>query len=381
MKPPLCQSAGTLRTCAGLALLLASVPLGTPVRADDSSEPAVSQRSGGFTFSLLPKSLQRRPVLDFHVISELTDEGRKLAPPSTANPVYYIALPGKFTQLGNNNYAGETPPNVERLTLAMEAALVSGDFLKASPTSPLPAIAVVFNYGSFARFSMDFHDMAADQKLADLGYENGPVLRSEERDIRALLPVVLSNKAERDDILKRAAIIGGEKFSLNLAKALNEESVQTSGGDTLRDLGFNPIDAVSPFYRFMNENENLMGLVEDSFSGCYFVMASAYDYIAMKKGQRVLLWRTKMTVNASGINMTESLPPLVRAAGPYLGKDMSDAVTLTRRINRSGRVDIGETRTMETDVALPGSPPLTPSPASPTSAPPDKSEKATQPGK
>lgn len=376
MKPPLYLSAGTLCTCAGLALLLASAPLVTPVRAVDPAETTAVDRSSRFSFSLLPKSLQMRPALDFHVITEVTAEGRKLAPPSAANPVYYIAQPGKFTHLGNNGFGGDKEPNLERFTQAIEAALASGNFLKASPTSPLPAIAVVFNYGTFPRFSMDFHDMKDDQALADMGFADGPMLRSENRDIRALLPVVIANKAEREDILKRAAIIGGEKFSLNLAKALNEEAVHRSGSDTLSSLGFNSSEAASPFHRFMNENENLMMLVEDSFNGCYFVIASAFDYVAMKKGQRVLLWRTKMSVNSSGINMTESLPSLVRAAGPYLGKEMPDAVTLTRRINRGGRVDFGETRVMETDVASPGSPAPDPSPAPAPSAPPEKPEKA-----
>jgi len=33
----------------------------------------------------------------------------------------------------------------------------------------------------------------------------------------------------------------------------------------------------------------------------FFVVASAYDYDALAKGQRRLLWRTKMTVNALGV--------------------------------------------------------------------------------
>jgi hypothetical protein len=359
MKPPIDLSAGTLGSYIGLVVLLACAQPGTPVRAADHSDAPAAGRSSRFTFSLLPKSLQRRPTLDFHVITELTDKGRKLTPPTSAKPVYYVAQPGQFTQLGNNITAGETPPNLERLTRAMETALVSGDYLKASPTTPLPAIYVVFSYGSFARFSMDLYDQQDDQKLADLADPtdpgaliSGPMFRSDDRDIDALLPIVLAHKMERDDVLRRAGLIGGEKFSRDLAKVLAEEEANRSGGEALRTLGFDGIDATTPLRRFMNANENLMMLVEDSFSGCYFVIASAYDYTAIKKGQRVLLWRTKMTVNSSGINMTESLPTLVQAAGPYLGREMADAVTLTRRI-LGNNVDIGEMRVIETNVPLP----------------------------
>jgi len=360
MKPPMDRSAGMLGSCVGLVVLLVCAQPGTPVRAADHSDAPAAGRSSRFTFSLLPKSLQRRPTLDFHVITELTDEGRKLAPPTSAKPVYYFAQPGQFTQLGNNITAGETPPNLERLTRAMETALVSSSYLKASPTTPLPAIYVVFSYGSFARFSMDLYDRQDDQKLAELedptdpgSLFSGPMLRSDDRDIDALLPIVLSHKMEHDEILRRAGLIGGEKFARDLAKVLAEEEVNRGAVEAMRSLGFISIDAASPLRRFMNANENLMMLVEDTFSGCYFVIASAYDYTAMKKGQRVLLWRTKMTVNSSGINMTESLPTLVQAAGPYLGKDMTDAVTLTRRI-LGNNVDIGEMRVIETNVPLPG---------------------------
>jgi hypothetical protein len=370
MKSPIDLSAGTLGSCVGLVVLLAFGQPGTPARAADHSDAPAARRSSGFTFSLLPKSLQRRPSLDFHVVTELTIEGRKLAPPTSAEPVYYIAQPGKFTQMGNNNPAGETPPNIERLTRAMEAALASSNYLKASPTTPLPAIAVVFNYGSFARFSMQFYDLQDDQKLAQLADQmndlaqngsgeggmvySGPMLRSEERDTDALLPIVLSHQMERDDILRRAALIGGEKFARDLAKALTEEAAYRTGSDNVREVGLSLSQAATPFHLFMNANENLMMLVEDSFSGCYFVMASAFDYTAMRKGQRVLLWRTKMTVNSSGISMSESLPALVLAAGPYLGKEMPDAVTLTRKILRGGNVEIGEMRVIETNVPLPG---------------------------
>ena len=60
--------------------------------------PPEAPRSA-FVFSLLPKSLQKHPELDYHVICEMTDAGRKLPPPTPQRPVYYIEQPGKFTQL------------------------------------------------------------------------------------------------------------------------------------------------------------------------------------------------------------------------------------------------------------------------------------------
>lgn len=349
MKTPRGLTVGTGGFAVGLILLATA-----PVRAADTV--SAPQHSSRFNFSLLPKSFQRRPSLDFHVITELTPEGKKRPTPTAAEPVYYIAQPGQFTQMGDNVYGGETPPDVERLTHAMETALASSEHRKASPTTPLPTLAVVFNYGSFARFSMAFHDMQDDMMLAELELTDGPLLRSEDRDVEALVPILLSHKKERDEVLRRASLIGGENFSRQFAKALAEEATYRSGDDALRNLGFSASRATGPFQQFRSANENLTMLVEDSFNGCYFVIASAYDYIAMRKGQKVLLWRTKMTVNSFGISMTESLPALVQAAGPHLGKEMTEAVTLTRAISRDGSVKLHEMQVLETDVPLPKAP-------------------------
>lgn len=342
---------------AGLFLLLALAPPGTTVRAADPADAPAARPSSKFTFSLLPKSFQRRPSVDFHFVTELTAEGRKLAPPNPATPVYYIAQPGQFTQLGDNTPAGEIPPNVEWLTRAMATALASGGYRQASPDTPLPDLAVVFNYGSFSRFSMSFHDMQDELMLTEAGLIEGPWLRSEDRDTDSLLLILIANKRERDEVLRRASLIGGEKFSRDLAKALAEEAVYRTGDEAVRNLGYSSLQSAGPFQRFRTANENLTMLVEDSFNGCYFVIASAFDYRAMKNGQRVLLWRTKMTVNSSGLSMAESLPPLVAAAGPYLGKDMPEAVTLTRRINRSGSVKVDELQVLELGVPLSGDKP------------------------
>lgn len=354
MQTPLRLRTGrsALRVSFALVVLAMTLP-GIAVRAataDDASEP---KRPSRVNFSLLPKSFQRRPALDFHVISELTAEGKKRPAPTSAQPVYYIAQPGQFTQMGDNVYAGETPPDVERLTHAMEAALASSEYRKASPNTPLPALAVVFNYGSFARFSMAIHDMQDDMMLQELGMTDAPLLRSEDRDSDALVPILLSNKNERDEVLRRASLIGGENFARQLAKVLAEEATYRSGDDALRSLGFSAPTGASPFQRFRGTNANLTMLVEDSFNGCYFVIASAYDYVAMRQGKKVLLWRTKMTVNSNGISMTESLPPLVQAAGPFLGKEMTEAVTLSRTISRGGNVKLHDMHVLETDVALP----------------------------
>lgn len=306
-----------------------------------------------WVFSLLPKSLQRHPSLDFHVITELTPAGRRIAPPTARHPAYYLEQVGKFRQFGNNTPAGEHPPPVPLLEHAMQRALASANYRPATPRSPLPSVVVVFNYGSFARFSTAMADLQQSLALDQLNQGSDPNSAPEspiisgggDRDAESLLPMVLSNPQDRTDVLQRAELIGGEKFAHALAKAINDEAIyeQANGGGSFMGMP----DASSPFHRFLNENDTVMDLVEESFSSCYFVVASAYDYRAMREGRHVLLWRTKMTVNSIGISMTESLPSLVVTAGPYLGREMPGPVTLTERINREGKVEVGKPRVVE----------------------------------
>ncbi|PTX96532.1 hypothetical protein [Opitutus sp. ER46] len=333
-----------------------------------ASEPAapdplpVEPSRSGWTFSLLPKSLQRHPSLDFHVVTELTAEGRKRALPTAEHQVYYIASAGKFTQLGNNTPAGETPPDVGYLTRAMHGALAASHYTPASPSSPLPAIAIVFNYGSFARFSTaadDFQQTVAIEQMAQSAADtaarngtgsgessSGPFILADDdsRDASSLLRIVLRDPHARTDVLHRASLVAGDKFSQELAAAINREAISRQSRAPLLS-GQN--DPGSPFQQFMNANPEMMDLVEESFSSCYFVVASAFDYAAMKQGRKVLLWRTKMTVNSAGISMSESLPSLVTAAGPYLGREMTGVVTLTRKISRNGKVEVGTPRVID----------------------------------
>jgi len=347
---------------AGLWLAAASwsCVLGAePTPASASAKPPAS-RSSRWTFSLLPKSLQRRPSLDFHVITEVTASGKKLTPPTPERPAYYLEQAGKFTQLGTNAVGNEHPPDVTELERAMQSALAAGSYRPAAPSTPLPRYVVVFNYGSFARFSTDaddFQQMVAVEQVYQGTIDPPPpfVPVDGDRSASSLLRLVMANPPDRTDVLQRAELIGGEKFAHDLNDTFEKEATYEQ---TYMGLGPVGDDQGSPFNRFMRANENLMNLVEDSFSSCYFVVASAFDYSAMKQGKKVLLWRTKMTVNSIGISMPESLPPLLAAAGPYFGKDMTDAVTITQRISREGHVKVGTPTVVDDNGApVPNPPP------------------------
>jgi hypothetical protein len=54
-----------------------------------------------------------------------------------------------------------------------------------------------------------------------------------------------------------------------------------------------------------------------------------------------------MTVDSHGVAMTETLRPLIVSAAPYFGVEMANTATVSQRINRNARVEIGPTTVIE----------------------------------
>ncbi len=291
-----------------------------------------------FVFSLLPKSFQKKPRLEFNVITEMTPEGRKVAPPSPGQPIYYVAQAGKFIRTGSALTDNEHAPPRADLEQAMQRALAANGFVVGELPAHRPGLVVVFNYGSHSM------DPPLPPELADEVVT--PPQTAEE-----LLPIIAHDVNLQADLIERAALIGGNAFALRLKRALIEEVANMTTNYDMQPNGQLPVspNPASPFQLFLSgKDSDLVGhLVEDAFHSCYFVVASAYDYDAMSHGQKRLLWRTKMTVDASGVNMTETLAPLIASAGPYFGRDMAEASIVEKRISREGKVEIGTATVVE----------------------------------
>ena len=298
--------------------------------------------TGSFVFALMPKAFQPKPLMDFNVITEMTPEGRKLAPPSPEHPVYYVAQGGAFVRTGSALSGGEKPPPVADLAKAMERALAMNGYLPGLPPEHRPGLVVIFTYGSHGADYAEGLALAVDKNGNPI--EGPPPVTAEE-----LLTFVVHDTALQADLLERAALMGGKAFAADLKRALAGEilNVQTNYDSGQQFLPESPAFG-APIHTFIENNGPLVShLVEEAFHSCYFVVASAYDYAAVGQGKKRLLWRTKMTVDAQGVNMQETLVPLITSAAPYFGKDMTEAAVTTKRISREGRVEIGTPTVVE----------------------------------
>ncbi|HWA11374.1 MAG TPA: hypothetical protein VG838_18185 [Opitutaceae bacterium] len=161
------------------------------------------------------------------------------------------------------------------------------------------------------------------------------------------------------NLYDRAALIGGEKYArqlieANLAAMQQAEDIGTSGASSSR-IG-SPVltpeaaafmQSQNPIQRMHESSPNMANLMEQTNEDVYFVVASVYDCAALLKGQRVLLWRTKMTVDTRGVAMADTLPAVIVAAAPYFGHETEEAFALDKRVVRQGKVEVGTPTVVE----------------------------------
>lgn len=235
----------------------------------------------------LPRSLQKNPRLNLSVITEMTPAGKNIPPPSRSHPAYYIAVDGGMSEQGDA-IAGEKPPSTNRWREVMVASLAASGYLPASAQHP-PTLIVHCRYGSFNRIS--------------------PVGGGPLDDPSATNNLQLDPTQFRNLILK-AALVGGEKFSVDLVRAMSTNTL--------------------PFFRLRDTHTDT--LVNLAFDDLYFVIASAYDYDAAARGQKILLWRTKVTTDSQGLMMDDTVPTLTIDARDYFGHPTDGPVVFHPRL-------------------------------------------------
>ncbi len=280
-------------------LILPLVTRAAPKLSDLTStgRPSALPHGGDFVFSLLPKSFQRNPTLEMTVNTEMTDYGRLFRQVSPSAPAYYVAMAAGFKQFGNPT-GGEKSPAPAELERAMKKSLAANGYLSADQPGQAPSLVLIYYWGTHNKL---------DRETA----RNFPELAAKYQ-------------------LERAALVGGKKYVAEIAHTM--------------EWGPAPGDS---------NNELKEYLSYQAADDLYFVVASAYDYASVLRGQKTLLWRTTMTVNSAGVNMLETLSPLIATAAPFFGRETKDPEIAARRVSRDGKVEIGESKIINDPVPAP----------------------------
>lgn len=238
------------------------------------------------TFNLLPLAFQKDPQIPMSVITEVTPEGKKVVPATPAKPVYYAPWDSGVLQ-GGDNFAGERPPAIDALGAAMAKALAINGYLPADSTHK-PTLFIYYRWGTFNRLTPRTRTSGSASEYAQI-----------------------------ENVIQRAAIIGGDAFAAKVAEVVYSQ---------------NP--------RHVRDKDYQANLPLLTAPYLYFLIAFAYDMDATLHHQEKLLWTTKMSTSANGVSMAETLPVLLSNAAPYFGREMTAAQPLRVHI-RQGKVTAG----------------------------------------
>jgi TonB family protein len=253
-----------------------------PTAAAATRPPEARSPFIAFLYSLLPKAFQKNPTIRMTVITETAgNSGERLAP-TPERPTYYTAQTFAVADQGD---ADAVPPALLRGALAQ--ALAQDHYLPAGPGRP-PTQMLVFSWGIISEVSRFF-------------------------DLKDQIDV-LGHRFTRESYLARVKLVGGEGFASQVVAALNQRQINPVGPGPLQVLA---------------ERDSLARqLLEQAMADSYFVVASAYDAETAAKGQRRLLWKTKITVNSQDLAMADALAALIRHGGPYFGRPMDQTAIL-----------------------------------------------------
>jgi len=301
--------------CLGFTITAADAAMSGP-QASNAGASASSSRANDFFSSLLPVAWQKRPTVVFNAITEMTPEGKKRRVPTPEHPMYYYLPPAEFAQRGDVP-AGETPPPAASLEEAMRKALAANGYLPVSTEHPRPDVLIVLDFGSHGSLlpSIDSARDAIGQLINPQGVD---------------FPIRL------EDVLERARFVGGDKFAFDFLNTFRFDQA----------VGHAPRGA--PFYMFMQsyDADVVEHFIEIAFHSIYYVRATAFDFGGVAQKQSVPLWQSRLSIEAQGVSMEEILKPLIVQTGGFLGRETAQPLWITRRVDREGKVDIGEVRVM-----------------------------------
>ena len=262
---------------------------------------------------LLPKPLQNNPELNLTVVTEVTAAGKKMPPVSPEHPAFFQLHNAGYKQFGDVSGGEKTllPAQVETL---LHRALAANGYLLAKAEGDPFSLVIVYSWGTH-------------NNLLEGDSEN---------------PVISFEQLTRN-MLDRAALIGGHKFAREVNRMIQENADlnEAPGIPVAAKMLMNPVNV---FRKQSSKNETLITQLGNDV---YYVVASAYSASSVVANQRVLLWRTRMTVGASGVSQMQTLPVLVQSAAPYFGKETDGGEVLFKRALREGSVEIGTATVVE----------------------------------
>ncbi len=228
-----------------------------------------------------------------------------MAPASPEHPVYYVAEDLGFREFGAPVPGDPLPPHAQ-ITAVIVKTLQKHGYLPADKKH-MPTQFILFNWGT----------MYAPPSAGELDGGTKQVMHPPN-------PLLLK-------------FMGGDKVDLMWDTPVNNPNISTGG--SMADARILTLGLRSAIAQ----------KIHDAAEGDLYVAAlGGYDFKALRAGKSVELWQTRIACPADGLALADTIPAMIVAAGPQIGRDTPLPVWKDASEGGDGQVNIGELRVVGT---------------------------------
>lgn len=214
--------------------------------------------------------------------------------PTARDPQYYVLVNGGYRDFGGI-IAGDKVPQKRAMVQAIANVLSKQNYLPATKAHP-PSLLLICMWGTMYRETLP-----------------------------SMNPDLPDQQTNRNQLLR---FLGGYKLGLVAKDPQDDLMTPYLPGALFHTADMDMIDELS--------SEDL-----------YVIAIGAFDFDALKRKQKVLLWTTKISCPATGLQMDETMPTMLALAAPYLGRETKVPVSISATDHFKPDVRVGAPRFIE----------------------------------
>lgn len=232
-----------------------------------------------FVHAAAPAKAKPKPAPDVLVVADAPEGFPEAYHPTPEKPVYYYFMGATERTLGAA-WAGEPQPDKKVLEAEIVRALAKQNYQRTQLGGPMPQLIILVAWGSANLMTDELTD------TNDAGESTTSTLTWNAREI--------------------AALVGADKARHKL--------LMSSEADQINDAA---------------RQDRL------------YIMVGALDAEALRKKQKKLVWRTRISIESRRTSLPESLTVMLDSAAPFFGKNADMPVFVDDNLRKKADVQIG----------------------------------------